>query len=129
MKIKSNTALFICLFLLSIDLNSFYSKEKATLDTLLHSDNIQEKHKAYNSIIQNKNLYKDLILHELNRYAENMDSIPDELIYIAAFIRDPLYIWPLMKYLENPYYSYDSCVYECPIVFALTVYSCFTPYP
>lgn len=127
-KVEIRMALFIYLFFFIINLNAISSKEKANLSNFLYSENIHQKIKAFNLIIGDKNKYKNLILDELQKYVEKTDSLPDELIYIAAYIRDKRFIQPLIKLLENLEYSNDQCIYSCPIVFALTIYACFSPY-
>ncbi len=107
----------------SIELN-----DKEIFNEFLYPSDIGKVENAYFTIIDQENDFKDIILNELERYIENPDSTPDALIYLAAIIRDERYVPILVNFIENPAYSYNQCIYTCPIVFALTIYSCFSPY-
>lgn len=102
--------------------------EKTTLRRYLHSGRVNEQQTAFNVIVANHNNFKNLVLTELQRYSSRPDKTPDALLYLAAFIRDRRYVQPLSKLINNADYSEDRCIYACPIVFSLVVFSLFTDY-
>jgi hypothetical protein len=102
--------------------------EKAILRQYLVPGNVAEQQKAFNVITANPNKYRNLVLTELQRFSSSPDNTPDALLYLAAFIRDPRYIRPLSKLINNALYSEDHCIYACPIVFSLVVFSSFAGY-
>jgi hypothetical protein len=104
------------------------TEESKTLYKFLWSKSLKDSHQSYGKIISNPEKYKSAILDRLQYYEDKPDQIPDALIYIATFIRDERYIPYLIKLIENNKYSYDRCIYSCPIIFSLTIYSCFTNY-
>ena len=102
--------------------------EKTTLSQFLYSSSVNERQKAFTVIIANDNKYKDLILTELEFYSNKPDKIRDALLYLAAYIRDRRYVRPLSKLINNDNYSANHCIYTCPIVFSLVIFSSFTDY-
>ncbi len=101
-----------------------------TLNNFLYSKDIEVAHKSYLHIIKNQNKYKDLIYKNLIKCSRDTKqvNIPDRLIYIATYIKDKDFINPLTDLISNKDYSDNSCIYSCPIVFSLAIYSCFTEY-
>ena len=102
--------------------------EKTRLSQFLHSSSVNEQRKAFTLIIADNNKYKDLVLTELEVYLNKPNKTPDALLYLAAYIRDRRYIRPLSKLINNDNYSANHCIYSCPIVFSLVVFSSFTEY-
>ncbi len=102
--------------------------EKTRLSEFLHSSSVSDQQKAFTLIIANDNKYKDLVLTELEVYLDKPNKTPDALLYLAAYIRDQRYIRPLSKLINNDNYSANHCIYTCPIVFSLVVFSSFTDY-
>ena len=102
--------------------------EKTRLSQFLYSSSVNEQQKAFTLIITGDNKYKDLVLTELEVYLNKPNKTPDALLYLAAYIRDRRYIRPLSKLINNDNYSANHCIYSCPIVFSLVVFSSFTEY-
>jgi len=121
----------LCIILLLVTCKA-YSQTTAelTLNDFLYSKDMESVHKSYLHIIKNQSNYKDLVYKNLIKYSRktNQVTIPDRLIYIASYIKDKKYIKPLTDLIKNKDYSYNSCVYSCPIVFSLAIYTCFTEY-
>lgn len=105
-------------------------KEKKELDTFLNSKKLKAVEKAYWKIVKNKEKYFDVIYKELFNCVKKTDhkNIPDKLIYLTAITKDKRYVDLLVKLINDKNYSYDACIYSCPIIFSLTIYSCFTEY-
>ena len=102
--------------------------EKATLNRFLYSKNADERQQAFNVITSNKDKYRNVVLTKLQGYTRKPNKTPDALLYLAAFIKDQRYIRPLSKLINNDDYSADHCIYSCPIVFSLAMFSSFTDY-
>ena len=102
--------------------------EKATLNRFLYSKNVAERQQAFNVISSNKDQYRNAVLAELQGYANKPTKTPDALLYLAASIKDERYLQPLSKLINNENYSEEHCIYGCPIVFSLVVFSSFTNY-
>jgi len=124
MKDKMNYMKILILLIILIE-NIFAQKsnEVKILDAFLEDDQ-----KAYSEIISHPEKYKDVILEKLENYKDKPEQISKSILYIVAFIRDERYIPYLIKIIENKEYSYENCIYSCPIIFSLTIYSCFTNY-
>ena len=124
MKIQSILLVIFLSLLTSVAFGG--DNEKATLSRLLYSKNAGERQQAFNIITSNIDKYRTAVLAELQSFARNPNKTPDALLYLAAFIKDQRYIRPLVKLINNDKYSADHCLYSCPIVFSLAVFSSFT---
>ena len=113
---------------ISSDSSKLEISTEIVLHNFLYSKDTEQVENDFLKIINNENNYRNLIFTELKEYLEKPDSTPDALIYLAAYIKDKRYISILTSFIENPEYSFDRCIYTCPIIFALTVYSCFSSY-
>lgn len=102
-----------------------HTEEQVVLDRFLLSKDLQERKKAFSTILANDASYRDLVLAKLQKSSAVPTDTPDSLIYLAASLKDPRYVDPLSKLINNTSYSGDRCVYSCPIVFALTILRCF----
>ena len=120
-------ALVLCLIVLGngSGANPTQSKEQVVLDRFLYSKDIGSRKVAFEEILVSDKPYRDLVLAGLRRSLEKPDNTPDSLIYLAAYIKDPRYLSPLAKLINNAGYSGNRCIYSCPIVFSLAVYQCF----
>ena len=118
---------FLCLFPFSAG----WAEDKpgqSVLHDFLYSKNMEVRRMSYRTIIDNADVYRDLVLSELEKYSRNPKNTPDALIYIAAYLKDKRYIGPLVKLVSDKEYSENRCIYSCPIVFSLVIFACFTPH-
>ncbi len=102
--------------------------ERLILNQFLSSKSMTEREKAFNVIIAAEKKYRDTVLDELQIFAKKPNKTPDALIYLATFLRDKRYIGPLTSLMNNADYSEHHCIYSCPIVFSLVIFSSFTDY-
>ncbi len=115
----------LCLILISWSVGA-NNHEAETLSTFLESESFDEKFEAFSNISSNKNRYQDVVFRELQKYQGNIHETPDDLIYLAAYIKDQKYMAPLMILLNDPDYSWQECIYDCAIVFSLVIFGAFT---
>ena len=115
---------FVCCFIST----TAYAGEDGNkaLSQFLYSGSMKDRHNAFNIIVANQNKYKDAVLVELKRHSTKPYKIPDALIYLAALLKDQRYIQPLSKLINDTDYSEEHCIYSCPIVFSLAIFSSFT---
>jgi hypothetical protein len=121
----------LIIFLIVSPLQPIYAQGKGVLDDFLYSRDINVKQRSYRTIIENQKDFSIPILKELEKYTQDQTiskNVPNELIYIASLIRDKSYLPSLIKIIQFNEYSEDSCVYNCPIVFALTLFECFSDF-
>jgi hypothetical protein len=118
----------ILILLLLSSLFAEESEESKTLHKFLWSKFHNDTRSAYSEIISEPEKYKDAILDQLKYYESKPNQIPNSLIYIASYVRDKRYIPFLIRLMENEEYTYTNCIYSCPIIFSLTIYSCFTDF-
>jgi len=118
---------FLCIFPLSAGWAEDKPSQSA-LHNFLYSKDMEVRRMSYRTIIDNGDVYRGLVLSELEKYARNPKKTPDALIYVAAYLKDKRYIGPLVKLINDKEYSEDRCIYTCPIVFSLVIFACFTPY-
>lgn len=83
----------------------------------------------YIRVVDNGRRYQEFLLSELRRHTTDIRNVPDSLLYLAAYFKDPRYIKPLSELLNNPAYSQSRCIYSCPIVFSLAILGSFTQHP
>ncbi len=126
MKIQSILLIIFLSLLTSVAFGG--DNEKATLNRFLYSKNTDERQQAFNIITSNRDKYRTAVLAELQSSTRNPNNTPDALLYLAALIKDQQYIRPLVKLINNDNYSAGHCIYSCPIVFSLAVFSSFTGY-
>jgi len=105
--------------------NPVHSHEQLVLDRFLSSKDIGKRKAAFDEILSGEVLYRDIVLEKLQLSLKKPAATPDSLIYLAAYLKDPRYIDLLAKLINNADYSSDRCIYNCPVVFAMTIYRCF----
>jgi hypothetical protein len=96
------------------------------LDVFLSSDNINVERKAYLEVLKNKKSYSVQIQHKLEAFQKTKDpriNVLNKLLYLAAIIKSEKFVEPLVKMLEDKQYLTNECIYDCPIVFTLTVFA------
>jgi hypothetical protein len=125
---KIQPILLIIFFTVTSSIAFGSDDERATLNRFLFSKNADERQQAFNVITSNKDKYRNDILAELQVNTKKPNKTPDALLYIAAIIKDERYIDSLSKLINNASYSEEHCIYSCPIVFSLVVFSSFTNY-
>jgi hypothetical protein len=114
------------LFLTISNLFALEINDERTLDKYLSSKKTEVVLKTYLEIIGNPNRYVKLILDKFQYYKDKSEETPNSLIYIASYIRDPRFLPYLITLIQDTSYSNYSCIYSCPVVFSLTIFSCFT---
>jgi hypothetical protein len=126
---KRKYILFIVVFCLAASMIYAVDKEKTVFNQFLYPKNLIEMQKAFNLIVTNEQNYKELVIGELEKCVTRPNKTPDALIYLAALLRDQRYVQPLAKLIKNADYSENRCIYSCPIVFSLAIFSSFSNYP
>lgn len=127
-KMKIQSILLITFLTLTTSIAYSNENEKAMLNRFLYAKNAADRLHAFDVIISNKDNYKKHVLNKLQLFSTKPDKTPDALLYLAAYIKDQRYIRPLSTLINNDTYSTDHCIYSCPIVFSLVVFSSFTGY-
>ena len=125
-----NIIILISIFsvvLISPICSAIETKEERILNDFLYSKEIKKEEEAYWYILRNKEKFSYKIFQELIKY-QNRTDVPDKLIYLAAILREERFIKPLVSLIQNREYSDRQCIYDCPIVFSLTIFACFSEY-
>lgn len=102
--------------------------ETDVFNKFLLSKNLANSHEAFIDILANEDEFKDIVLENLNQAEKDKTRLDPKLIYLASYFRDERYIPILVSILNDKDYSYEKCIYSCPIIFALTLYEEFTNY-
>jgi hypothetical protein len=113
--------------ILSANLNAALPSN--SLDTFLNSEDIRERKTAYLDILRNKDSYIDPIQLRLESFRRTKDqrfSILNKLICLTAIIRSEKFISTLWEMYEDYDYIWEDCIYSCPIIFTLTLYTLYT---
>jgi hypothetical protein len=96
------------------------------LEVFLDSTNNPEERRSFFEIVKNQKEYSAQIQNKLEAFQKTRDSrisVLNKLLYLAAIIKSDKFIQPLVKMLEDEQYLVDECIYDCPIVFTLTVFA------
>jgi hypothetical protein len=97
------------------------------LGVLLHSQSMENQRTALRKILDDPKTYIPRIQQSLLDYSRLLRVDPiaaKRAVYLSALIRDPSFPAVLVKTLDLPDVL-DACEYACPVVFALTISSCF----
>jgi len=126
-----NKVLFILVISILATVSSGYvlaDQQSHVLNDFIQSEDLDKKEEAYRIIISHPHEYSDAIYDELHKYTDEeiTPQIPDELIYLTTAVRDKKYLEPLTTFIQSRQYSENSCIYDCPIVFSLALYECFS---
>ncbi len=116
---------YILIILLSL---SGQLSEADVLNKFLLSKNLANSHEAFIDILANEDELKDIVLENLIETLKEKTTLDPKLMYLAAYFRDERYIPILVSIINDKDYSYEKCIYSCPIIFALTLYEEFTNY-
>jgi hypothetical protein len=117
----------LCLAVLltqNLSLGSSSSTDSLTL--LINSKDLGVKRDAFQKIVNSGEIYSDEILTRLIMFSESKIGSIDELntlIYLCAVVKDKRFLDPLWKMLTNDEYLVDECIYDCPIIFSLSIYA------
>ena len=112
---------------LTIFLNTaFQQSDQSVLNEFLLSHDLHKSYIAFNTIILDENRFRDLVLTYLSDAESDKTKLNSRIIYLAAHFKDSRYIPFLVDIINDEEYSYESCIYSCPVVFALTIYEKFT---
>ncbi|MBI4559425.1 MAG: hypothetical protein HY706_17700 [Candidatus Hydrogenedentes bacterium] len=78
-------------------------------------------------LVKHNKRYSQRILRELESFARSPDTDAlDRLLILAAAIKDPVFVNPILSMLKDKDAELKyGCIYDCPLVFSLTVYACF----
>jgi hypothetical protein len=126
-------------FFLCLIFPSGFARESSSnaLDVILNSTSVSERRTAYLNILENPSLYADQVLLRLEdwlkAYRQNIND-PDKivslnrLIYLAAALKGNKFVGPLVKIATDSEYKEQQCIYCCPAIFALAVYSITKPW-
>jgi hypothetical protein len=121
-----NFILLLVLFALFLSGDLNITMASNALDVFLNSENISEQRRAYLEIQKNKNNYSAQVQHKLEAFQKTKDpriNVLNKLLYLAAIIKSEKFVEPLVKMLEDKQYLTNECIYDCPIVFTLTVFA------
>ena len=105
---------------------TFASSSNDSLTLLINSKDLVVKREAFQNIAKNGEMYSDEMLSRLTMYSKSRAGNIDELntlIYLAAVVKDKRFLSPLWKMLFDDEYLVDECLYDCPIIFSLSVYT------
>ena len=105
---------------------TFASSSTDSLTLLINSKDLDIKRDAFQNIARNGEMYSDEMLSRLTMYSKSRAGNIDELntlIYLAAVVKDKRFLGPLWEMLLDDEYLVDECLYECPIIFSLSVYA------
>lgn len=92
-------------------------------DVVLHSQSLADQREALTAILESPNKYVQRIQESLREYPRLLRTDPTaakRAAYISALVRDPSFPPILVKSLAAPEVQ-DDCIYECPVIFALTI--------
>jgi hypothetical protein len=126
MKKQLLAILFACFVLLT---NQNAAVGANSLAVFLHSPKISERRAAYLDIVKNREQYINQIkkgLETFERTKENRIEVLKRYIYLAAMIRSDKFIPSLVAIFKDYGDLGGSCIYCCPIEFALSLYAAFT---
>jgi len=101
------------------------------LDVFLSSASLADRRAAYLDILKNPNAYSDQILLYLENWQKTSDQdaeVLDRVIYLASAIKKNEFVGPLVNIASDPEYQEHKCIYWCPAIFALAVYSISRPW-
>ncbi len=121
-----NIALLCLATVLTQNVGFVSSSPTDSLTLLINSKDLTVKGGAFQKIANNGEMYSDEILSRLIVYSESKTGSIDELntlIYLAAVVKDKRFLGPLWKMLIANGYLVDECLYECPIIFSLSVFA------
>lgn len=96
------------------------------LEVFLSSENSQEERRIFFEIVKNQKRYSAQVKQKLETFQKTRDpkiNVLNKLLYLAAIIKSDKFVEPLVKMLEDKQYLMDECIYDCPIVFTLTVFA------
>jgi hypothetical protein len=96
------------------------------LDVFLSSEKNPEERRAFSEIVKNQKQYSAQVQQKLEAFQKTRDpriNVLNKLLYLAAIIKSDKFVQPLVKMLEDEQYLMDECIYDCPIVFTLTVFA------
>jgi len=116
-------SLFGCLVFIPSQ-NSAFSTN--SLDILLKSTSISERRTAYLDILKDPDAYVDQILLGIDIWQKTRDQgieVLNRLIYLAAVLKKDEFIEPLINIANDPEYTEHECIYDCPAIFALAVFT------
>jgi hypothetical protein len=124
-----NPRMLLSVFLVLTVLGSFQirPKQSDTYDALLHSQSLENERTALMEILRDPDAYVPRIQDSLRNYPEllQIDSVAaNRAIYVAVLVRDPSFP-PILAQLLRDKQVVGECEYACPVVFALTIDSCF----
>jgi len=126
MKRIFNIALLCLAILITQNVGFVSSSPTDSLILLINSKDLTVKREAFQEIANNGEMYSDEIFSRLTRYSESKTGSIEELntlIYLAAVVKDKRFLGPLWEMLIVDEYLVDECLYECPIIFSLSVYA------
>jgi len=106
---------------------SYADATEETFNTLLDSDSLSEHREAFKKIASSPEQYVPLVRNRFvaivrGQLKPNVRSV-DRLFYLAAFLKDKSLVAPMEALWQDTSFQPHYCLYSCPIVFALTVYT------
>ncbi len=103
------------------------AEHKDSYDALLHSRSLTVQRKALIAILADPQKYILRIQQSLRDYPRLLRTdrvAANRAVIISALLRDPSFPPLLVRNVGAPDVL-DECVYDCPVVFALTIQACF----
>ena len=94
---------------------------------LLHASSMEEQREALNSILRDTPTYIPRLQQDLRDYRALVRTervAANRAAYLAALVRNPSFPTILAPMLGTPEVR-DECIYDCAVVFALTIHALF----
>jgi hypothetical protein len=124
---RRRLALMVIAALTSCSAAAAAQNPRNSYDVLLHSSSLSEQRAALATVLATPSEYVPRIRQTLQTYAKQLGKnrmAANRGVYVAALVRDPLFIPILVKLLSHPKVL-SECLYSCAPVFALSVYANF----
>ena len=103
------------------------SRRPDSYDILLHSGSLEEQRTALTVLLRDPQVYTSRIQRSLRDYPKLLRTdrmAANRAVYVGALVRDPSFP-PILVRILGDKEVLSECTYDCPVVFALTVYACF----